>query len=85
MASTSSLPLPQSFVVERPAHSAAMRNPSNYYLPMDVSSRFGVRLRQLRKERNLTQLQMAEDFGIDRTFISDVERGRWRLWRWDSE
>jgi transcriptional regulator with XRE-family HTH domain len=43
---------------------------------MDVSSRFGVRLRQLRRERNLTQLRMAVDFGIDRSFISDVERGR---------
>ncbi len=67
---------PASFVVERPAHSAAARNPGNYYLPMDVSSRFGVRLRQLRRERNLTQLRMAVDFGIDRSFISDVERGR---------
>ena len=70
-------PLPtQQLVVERPANCAAMRNPHNYYLPMDVSSRFGVRLRQLRRERNLTQLRMAVDFGIDRTFISDVERGR---------
>ncbi len=43
---------------------------------MDVSSRFGVRLRELRRERNLTQLRMARDFGIDRSFISDVERGR---------
>jgi DNA-binding XRE family transcriptional regulator len=67
---------PASFVVERPAHSAAARNPGNYYLPMDVSSRFGVRLRQLRRDRNLTQLRMAVDFGIDRSFISDVERGR---------
>ena len=45
-------------------------------LPRDVSSRFGRRLRQLRRERNLTQLSMAIDFGIDRSFISDVERGR---------
>ena len=66
----------QSLVVNRPASCAAMRNPENYYLPMDVSSRFGVRLRQLRRERNLTQLKMATSFGIDRTFISDVERGR---------
>lgn len=44
--------------------------------PIDVSSRFGVRLRQLRLEHNLTQLRMAVAFGIDRTFISDVERGR---------
>jgi DNA-binding XRE family transcriptional regulator len=44
--------------------------------PSDVSSRFGLRLRELRRERNLTQLRMANDFGIDRSFISDVERGR---------
>ncbi len=66
----------QSFVVERSATSAAVRNPQNYYLPMDVSSRFGVRLRELRRQRNFTQLKMATKFGIDRTFISDVERGR---------
>ncbi len=41
-----------------------------------VASRFGLRLRQLRRERNLTQLDMAVTFGIDRSFISDVERGR---------
>ena len=52
------------------------RRPQNYFLPLDVSSRFGVRLRHLRRERNLTQLRMATDFGIDRTFISDVELGR---------
>ena len=40
-----------------------------------VSSRFGERLRSLRKARNLTQEQMATRFGIDRSFISDVERG----------
>ena len=45
-------------------------------MPRDVASRFGRRLRQLRRERNLTQLGMAVDFGIDRSFISDVERGR---------
>lgn len=45
-------------------------------LPRDVSSRFGVRLREMRRQRNLTQLQMSVDFGIDRSFISDVERGR---------
>jgi len=64
------------FVPHRPPHCAAVRNPDNYYLPLDVSSRFGVRLRELRRERNLTQIRMASEFGIDRTFISDVERGR---------
>jgi DNA-binding XRE family transcriptional regulator len=67
---------PAPFVVQRSPDCAASRNPGNYYLPMDVSSRFGVRLRLLRRERNLTQLRMAVDFGIDRSFISDVERGR---------
>ena len=43
---------------------------------LDVSSRFGQRLRQLRRDHNMTQLRMAVEFGIDRTFISDVERGR---------
>lgn len=45
-------------------------------LSADVSSRFGVRLRELRRAKNMTQLRMAVDFGIDRSFISDVERGR---------
>ena len=44
--------------------------------PRDVSSRFGNRLRDLRKAHNLTQLQMAIEFGIDRSYIPDVERGR---------
>jgi DNA-binding XRE family transcriptional regulator len=67
-----------SHIRESPFHSplpGAMRTTA-YYLPMDVSSRFGARLRQLRLERNMTQLRMAIDFGIDRSFISDVERGR---------
>lgn len=52
------------------------RNIARYYLPMDISGRFGVRLRTLRHERNLTQLRMSIEFGIDRSYISDVERGR---------
>src|ERR1700761_458044 len=43
---------------------------------VDVNSRFGSKLRELRRSRNMTQLQMAVNFGIDRSFISDVERGR---------
>jgi DNA-binding XRE family transcriptional regulator len=45
-------------------------------LPLDVSGRFGRRLRELRVERNMTQSYMAKKFGIDRSFLSDVERGR---------
>ena len=57
------------FIVQRRPNSAAVRRPQDFYLPRDVSSRFGVRLRQLRRERNMTQLRMATGFGIDRTFI----------------
>ena len=42
----------------------------------DVTTRFGSRLRQLRRDRNLTQMQMSRRFGLDRSFISEVERGR---------
>jgi DNA-binding XRE family transcriptional regulator len=49
---------------------------SRNYSTIDVSTRFGARLRELRKLRNMTQLEMAVEFGIDRSYISDVERGR---------
>lgn len=45
-------------------------------LPANVSQRFGVKLRSLRASRNMTQQTMARRFGIDRSFISDLERGR---------
>lgn len=44
------------------------------HLPLTV--RFGERLRALRRARGMTQLEVAVEFGIDRTFLSDVERGR---------
>ena len=52
-----------------------LRQEPVHRLPIDISSRFGVRLRELRHEKKLTQLRMAVDFGIDRSYISDVERG----------
>ena len=52
------------------------RGKATYYLPASVSARFGVRLRELRRKHNMTQIRMATRFGIDRTFISDIERGR---------
>ncbi len=45
-------------------------------LPRDVASRFGRRVRELRQARAMTQIEVAVHFGIDRTFISDVERGK---------
>jgi transcriptional regulator with XRE-family HTH domain len=40
-----------------------------------VSLRFGKRLHELRTERGMTQMQLAMRAGLDRSFISDIERG----------
>lgn len=40
-----------------------------------VSIRFGKRLHALRESRGLTQMQLAMNAGLDRSFISDMERG----------
>jgi len=42
----------------------------------DVGVRFGRKLRDLRRSRGLRQLDMAIAFGIDRSYISDVECGK---------
>ncbi len=42
----------------------------------DITVRFGRRLRTLRKEKGWTQVQMADALGIDRSYISDMERGK---------
>ena len=65
--------VPLSLSPRAPRHALRPVNPPPR---VDVSSRFGLRLRQLRRDHNMTQLRMAVDFGIDRTYISDVERGR---------
>jgi transcriptional regulator with XRE-family HTH domain len=42
----------------------------------DICVSFGKRLRRLRKQRNWTQVYMAEHVGMDRSFISDLENGK---------
>jgi transcriptional regulator with XRE-family HTH domain len=42
----------------------------------DICVRLGKRLRTLRKQREWTQVYMAEYVGMDRSFISDLENGR---------
>jgi transcriptional regulator with XRE-family HTH domain len=42
----------------------------------DICVRFGKRLRALRKQKEWTQVYMAEHVGMDRSFISDLENGR---------
>lgn len=41
-----------------------------------IAVRFGSRLRKLRKLREWTQVRTAEELGIDRSYISDMERGK---------
>jgi transcriptional regulator with XRE-family HTH domain len=36
----------------------------------------GGRIRDLRRRRGWTQVEMAEKVGIDRSFLADVERGK---------
>jgi DNA-binding XRE family transcriptional regulator len=40
-----------------------------------VRIRFGKRLHELRTSRGYTQMQLAMNAGLDRSFISDIERG----------
>ena len=41
-----------------------------------IAAQFGTRLRLLRQEQGWTQVVMAEKVGIDRSYISDMERGK---------
>ena len=42
----------------------------------DITSRFGRRVRQLRRARGWSQEALADRCGLDRTYISGIERGR---------
>lgn len=37
---------------------------------------FGERLRALRRSRGWTQIEMAERFGLDRSYLADAEAGK---------
>ncbi|WP_415009271.1 helix-turn-helix domain-containing protein [Amaricoccus sp.] len=45
-------------------------------MAIDVCTRFGERVRQLRKERGWRQLDLAEHAGISENYVSDLELGR---------
>lgn len=42
---------------------------------LSITERFGKRIRTLRKERGLSQEDLAELCNLDRTYISGIERG----------
>jgi DNA-binding XRE family transcriptional regulator len=67
---------PQGGMKTDPDQAQAARGNAEPAPANDVSSRFGRRLRELRRQNELTQSDMARKFGIDRSYISDVERGR---------
>ena len=43
---------------------------------MDIKLKVGQRIRQLRKELALSQEALANEAGVDRTYMTDVENGR---------
>jgi transcriptional regulator with XRE-family HTH domain len=42
----------------------------------EIQLAFGKRLRHLRVKKGWTQVEMAERLGIDRSYVSDMERGK---------
>jgi len=43
---------------------------------MDIKEKVGNRIRSLRTEKGLSQEALANEAGIDRTYMTDVENGR---------
>lgn len=41
--------------------------------------KFGQNIKQIRKQRNLTQKQLADQIEISRSYLSDIENGRKNL------
>lgn len=43
---------------------------------MDIKAVFGAKIKVLRLEKNISQEELAHIAGIDRTYISDIEKGQ---------
>lgn len=42
---------------------------------MDITKKFGEKIRQIRKQQKMSQNKLAEKSGLHRTYIGSVERG----------
>lgn len=43
---------------------------------MDIKQKFGIKVRELRENKDISQERLAELAGLDRTYISGIERGK---------
>jgi transcriptional regulator with XRE-family HTH domain len=43
---------------------------------MTITEKFGIRLKTLRKEKGLSQEELAEKSGLNRPYISGIEQGK---------
>tara|TARA_R110002020_G_scaffold61545_5_gene165519 strand:- start:2317 stop:2526 length:210 start_codon:yes stop_codon:yes gene_type:complete len=43
---------------------------------MDVKENFGLRIKELRKLRGMSQEQLASGSGLDRSYVSGIEQGK---------
>lgn len=55
-------------------HSIRTKRPGDE-LTREVASSFGIRVRELRKELNLSQEELALRASLDRSYVGQVERG----------
>jgi transcriptional regulator with XRE-family HTH domain len=42
----------------------------------DIKARFGQRLKDLRKKRGMTQAELADLLGLDRSYLGEIEQGK---------
>jgi DNA-binding XRE family transcriptional regulator len=45
------------------------------FLPGGLHKKFGARIRYLRLKQSLSQEKLAEECGLDRTYVGGIERG----------
>jgi len=48
----------------------------NTFKPMDIRLKIGLRIKELRKDKGLSQEQLALKAEIDRTYMASVENGK---------